>query len=92
MQDLVGRLTLDEMVAQMSHGGRASSDGDLIVGITWNNNMGATVYIGPAPGISRLAINPYMWRTVCDHGNVKAAATSFPQSIGMVTSHFGIYN
>ena len=29
MQDLVGRLTLDEMVAQMSHGGGTSSTGDL---------------------------------------------------------------
>ena len=45
--------------------------------------MGATGYIGPAPAISRLGINPYQWRTVCDHGNVKAAATSFAQSIGI---------
>ena len=36
MRDLVGRLTLDEMVAQMSHGGGASSNGDLkleIIGV-----------------------------------------------------------
>ena len=38
MQDLVGRLSLDEMVAQMSHGGGASSNGDLIIGNTWNNH------------------------------------------------------
>ena len=29
VQDLVGRLTLDEMVAQMSHGGGTSVNGDL---------------------------------------------------------------
>jgi hypothetical protein len=42
--------------------------------------------IGPAPAISRLGIIPYQWRTVCDHGDVQLGpATSFPQSIGMVT-------
>ena len=47
------------------------------------------MYIGPAPGISRLGIIPYQWRTVCDHGDVQSGpATSFPQSIGMVQQIF----
>ena len=33
MQDLVGRLTIDEMVAQMSHGGGTSANGNFIFGI-----------------------------------------------------------
>ena len=33
MQDLVGRLTIDEMVAQMSHGGGTSVNGNFIFGI-----------------------------------------------------------
>ena len=31
MQDLVGRLTLDEMVAQMSHGGGAITNGNFML-------------------------------------------------------------
>jgi len=66
VKDLVGRLTLDEMVQQISHGGARKN--------------------GPAPAISRLGINPYQWGTECLSGDVNAGpATSFPQSIGLVS-------
>ena len=85
MQDLVGRLTLDEMVAQMSHGG-ASNNG-ILIGIDSLIMMFRILFAGPAPAITRLGINPYQWGTECLSGDVNAGpATSFPQSIGMVSA------
>ena len=56
----------------------------------WILSMTLTLYrnthfIGPAPAIPRLGIDPYEWGTICDHGDVLSGpATSFPQSLGMV--------
>ena len=45
------------------------------------------LFVGPAPAITRLGINPYQWGTECLSGDVNAGpATSFPQSIGMVST------
>ena len=45
------------------------------------------LFAGPAPAITRLGINPYQWGTECLSGDVNAGpATSFPQSIGMVST------
>ena len=42
---------------------------------------------GPAPAIPELGINPYQWGTECLSGDVDAGpATSFPQSIGLVSA------
>jgi beta-glucosidase len=71
VNDLISRLTLDEVIAQLSHGG-SGDDG------TGN---------GPAPGIPRLGIDPFSWYDECLHGVAGAgAATSFPQSIGLAAS------
>jgi len=69
--DLISRLTLDEVIAQLSHGG-SGDDG------TGN---------GPAPGIPRLGIDPFSWYNECLRGVVWAgAATSFPQSLGLAAT------
>ena len=44
------------------------------------------MYSGPAPAIDRLGIKPYQFGTECLSGDVNAGpATSFPQSLGMVS-------
>ncbi len=79
----MSRLTLDEMVLQMSRGG-ANHNGyysNLCISVLFAYNI-----IGPAPAISRLGINPYQWGTECLSGDVNAGpATSFPMAIGMVS-------
>ena len=46
MQDLVGRLTLDEMVAQMSHGGGAVTNGNfMLVGVLLKQNLSMTFHL-----------------------------------------------
>ena len=81
LQDLVGRLTLDELVQQMAHGG-AQDNGicDTFILLYY-----LLVFTGPAPAIDRLGINPYQWGTECLSGDVNAGdATSFPMALGMV--------
>ena len=82
---MVGRLTLDELVQQMAHGG-ADSNGmcDMFMSVYY---LG--VFTGPAPAIDRLGINPYQWGTECLSGDVTAGdATSFPMALGMVRIYF----
>ena len=82
----MGRLTLDEMVAQMSHGG-ASNNGDYGNKCIINNDVPINI-AGPAPAITRLGIKPYQWGTECLSGDVNAGPpTSFPQSIGIVCTY-----
>jgi beta-glucosidase len=71
VDDLVSRLTLDEIVLQLARGG--------IGRYGFGNN--------PAPGIPRLGIDPYSWNTECLSGDVGAGkATSFPIAIGMAAT------
>lgn len=82
------------MVPQLSHGG-ANRNGqhplklifDMFITqiIDHDRTLYDYTFVGPAPAISRLGINPYQWGTECLSGDVNAGpATSFPQSIGMV--------
>ena len=78
---MVGRLTLDELVQQMAHGG-AENNGTCY---TFIPVYYLIVLTGPAPAIDSLGINPYQWGTECLSGDVKAGdATSFPMALGMV--------
>ena len=86
IQDLVGRLTMDEMVAQMSHGG-ADKNGtysQVTLGHIDAYSCPPNLQV-PLHSFDRLGIKPYQWGTECLSGDVRAgAATSFPQAIGMV--------
>ena len=79
-QDLVGRLSISEIVGQMSHGG-AWTNSTLERDVVANSHP----FSGPTPAIERLGIKPYQFGTECLSGDVKAGrATSFPQALGMV--------
>jgi beta-glucosidase len=68
--DLISRLTLDEVIAQLSHGG-SGQDG------TGND---------PAPGSVRLGIEPFSWYNECLRGVVWQTATPFPQALGLAAT------
>ncbi len=84
----MSRLSLDEMVLQMSRGG-ANNNGVMLSLVELCIIVKIFVFVGPAPAISRLGINPYQWGTECLSGDVDAGpATSFPMAIGMVSSWY----
>ncbi len=69
VDDLVNRLTLEEIVNQ-----------------TFVSNREGKGIQSVAPAISRLGINPYVWKTDCTRGSAHTNATAFPQDIGLAAS------
>ncbi len=69
VDDLVNRLTLEEIVNQ-----------------TFVSNREGKGIQSVAPAISRLGINPFVWKTDCTRGSAHTNATAFPQDIGLAAS------